>query len=69
MTGLAGFTNHVSVLAIQSGQNHALPKPVLLDTSLGYEGMQAIETVTLLGDHGGVADDFILNLLGEAAAA
>lgn len=69
MNVLAGSTNHVSVLAIQSVQDHALPNPVPLDTSRQYEGMQAIETVSLLGDHGGVADDFILNLLEEAAAA
>ena len=69
MNVLAGFTSRVSVLAIESGLNHALPRPVPLEASGRYEGMQALDTVTLLGDHAGVADDFILNLLEEAAAA
>lgn len=68
MNVMAEFCTHVSAFAIESGLNHAAPKAAPLDTSNGYKGMQAVETVSLLGDHGGVADDFILGLLEEAAA-
>ena len=68
MNVMAEFTTHVSVFAIESGRKHAVPRPASLDTSSACEGIQAIETVSLLGDHGGVADDFILSLLEEAAA-
>lgn len=65
MTTMSFMTNHISTLALRAA-DEARPQKANIDN--GFAGLEAIESVSLLGEHDGVMDDDLFDLLAEEAA-
>lgn len=65
----AKFAMHASAIAVESGMRNPNQSSSVFGDSSSHWDLQAIETVSLLGDHGGIADDYVLAIMEEAAEA
>lgn len=65
MTTMSFMTRRVSTRALRVS---AEVRPEKINVDNGFAGLQAIESVSLIGKHDGVMDDDLLDLLADDAA-
>lgn len=65
MKAMGFMTGHVSTLALGVG---GVLRGEKTRENKGFANLKSIQSISLLGQHGGVLDDDLFDLLAEAAA-
>ncbi|WP_417248711.1 hypothetical protein [Celeribacter sp.] len=65
MTTMSFMTSSISTLALRAA-DESRPQKANIDN--GFAELKGIESVSLLGEHDGIMDDYLFDLLVEEAA-